>query len=410
MISERKGLPTIQRVGVTLTVLVSLTVLMLVLPLGSAGFITEAFAGAAVIFLYLWRERRDWVAAGAVAAFLGGIYKATGAAVTPWIGWDLCFPAALYGMASLVVLFYRSTGEDEPERSRLMALIRDIALIPVLCLGSILAVWGDLKLTPRTYDRFLYAFDLSLGFNASFAMGVVFRAQTALRLAAGLVYSSLPVNLCLLCALWLRRRPKGAPDVRVIFAALGMIGFALYQFCPAAGPIYLFGKGFPFQPPAISALPMATLLLPDVPRNAIPSLHVAWCLLVVYNSWWYRSWILRSYAVICLLLTAAATLGLGEHYLVDLIVALPLSVAVQLGCTRQWRGAAICMAGVLTWLALLRSGVGWHATPPWSWTAVGATMMAPALLFLRSVPVREQTSPAGCKLSEVSEKVNRTGV
>jgi PAP2 superfamily len=378
-----KGLPTIQRVGVTLTVLVSLTLLMLVLPLGSAGFITEAFAGAAVIFLYLWRDRRDWIATAVLAAFLGGVYNGTGAAVTPWLGWDVCFPAALYGMSSIVVLFYRSTGEDDAERLQMMALIRDIALIPALCLSSIVAVWFDLRLTPRTYDRFLYAFDLSLGFNPSFAMGVVFRAQTALRLTAGLIYSSLPVNLCLLCALWLRRRPKGAPDVRLVFAALGIVGFALYQFCPAAGPIYLFGKGFPYQPPSLANLAMATTALPDVPRNAIPSLHVAWCLLVLYNSWRFPSWLLRSYAVICLVLTAAATLGLGEHYLVDLIVAVPLSVAVQLGCTRRWLGAAVCMAMVVAWLALLRSGIGWQAQPLGSWIAVGIAMMTPALLNRR---------------------------
>jgi hypothetical protein len=293
---ESKGLPGVQRVGVTATVFVSLTLLMLVLPLGSAGFITEAFAGAAVIFLYTWRNRRDWIATAVVAGFLGGIYKGSGAAVTPWIGWDVCFPAALYGMASLVVLFYRSTGEDEIERHKLLLLIRDIALIPALCLSSILAVWVDLRLTPRTYDRFLYAFDQSLGFNPSFLMGIVFRRQTALRLVSGLIYSSLPVNLCLVCALWLRRRPAGAPDVRVIFAALGAVGFALYQFCPAAGPIYLFGRGFPYQPPAAAALAMQTVLLPDVPRNAIPSLHVAWCLLVVYSCWWYRGWLLRTYA------------------------------------------------------------------------------------------------------------------
>jgi len=378
-------MPAIERMGVTACVLGSMIGLMLILPLGSAGFITEAFAGSAVIFLLNWGNRRDWLAAALIGAAMGGIYKWTGAAVTPWIGWDLCFPASLYGMASLVALFYRATGEDEAGRERLLRLIRNIVLIPALCLGSILAVWADLRLTPRTFDPFLYVFDQSLGFNPSFLVGTVFRDQTALRLVSGFIYSSLPVNLCLLCALWLRRRPAGAPDVRLIFAALGIVGFALYQLCPAAGPVYLFGKAFPYQPPLAATLAQATVALPGVPRNAMPSLHVAWCLLVAYNSWWHRSWLLRSYALLSLALTSAATLGLGEHYLIDLIVAVPLSVGVQVACSsrnRRFLEAAVCLAIVVAWLIALRAGVGWHAPPVASWTAVAVTLIAPAALYM----------------------------
>jgi len=103
---------------------------------------------------------------------------------------------------------------------------------------------------------------------------------------------------------------------------------------------------------------MVTVLLPDVPRNAIPSLHVAWCLLVVYSSWQFRSRILRAYAILSLVLTAAATLGLGEHYLVDLIVAGPLSSAVYLGVQRRYVPAAICLGVVIAWLVALRVGIG----------------------------------------------------
>lgn len=373
-----------QRIGVTLGVLGSLTVMMLALPLGSAAFVTEAFAGGAVIFLYTWRDRRDWLVAAAVAAVLGGIYKVSGAGTTPWIGWEVCFPAALYGMGSVVALVYGATGEGEAESRRRLVLTQNIALIPLLCLGSILAVWLDMRATPRTYDRYLYAFDASLGFNPSFLMGAVFRAQTAFRLVAGLVYSSLPVNLCLLCALWLRRRPAGAPDVRLVFAALGVVGFALYQICPAAGPAYLFGRGFPYQPPPAGTVAMATVAIADVPRNAMPSLHVAWCLLVLYNTWWYRSWLLRSYAAVCLALTAAATLGLGEHYLIDLVVAVPLSVAIQRACPAAGRrvvSAAVCLGMVVAWLVALRLGLGWHAQPLISWSAAGLTLLASALLY-----------------------------
>lgn len=387
--SNSKPLAPVERAGITLLVLLGLIGLMLVLPLGSAGFIKASFAGAGVIFLENWRSRRDWLAAAALAALLGAVYKVSGAPVYPAFGWQVLFPAALYGVASLVVLFYRVSGTDGPEYRRLATLLRGAALIPALCLGSTAAVLADLLLTPRTYDRFLYVFDRNLGFDPSFLMGIAFRNHLTFQFAAGVVYNLLPVNLCLLCALWLRRRPAGAPDVRLVFAALGIVGFALYQLCPAAGPKYLFGAAFPDHPPLVSALAIETVGIPHAARNAMPSLHVAWCLLVVYNSRWYSSWLLRIYAAVSLALTAAATLGLGEHYLVDLIVAVPLSVAIQIGCAvngyrspRAWASLALTVA----WLVVLRTGLAWHAQPLASWIAIGFTLIASALLYRSGAP------------------------
>jgi hypothetical protein len=400
--SKGNQLSPLQRGGVTLIVFLLAIILVLGLPLGSAGFVTESFAGAAVIFLVNWRSPRDWLAAAAIAALVGGIYKLSGAPVFPAFGWQLFFPAALYGVASLVVLFYRTAGTDGPEHDRLAVLLPTAALIPALCLGSTFAVLFDMRLRPYTYDRILYAFDRTLGFDPSFLMGRVFRGHLTFQFAAGLAYNSLPIGLCLLCAFWLWRRPAGAPDVRLVFAALGIVGFALYQFCPAAGPRYLFGAAYPDHAPLASALTMETVPLPGAARNAMPSLHVAWCLLGVYNSCWYRSWLLRIYALVALILTAASTLGLGEHYLVDLIVAVPLSVAVQLACSgKRWRSprAWACLALVVAWEAVLRSGLAWHARPLASWSAIGLTLAASALLYRnRGNAPGEHSAPDGGRL------------
>jgi hypothetical protein len=380
---ETKITPTIQRLGLTAVVLVLAIALMLGFPLGAAGFVTVSFAGSAAMFFYLWRRAEDWLAAAMVAAGLGGLYRVTGAPLNAGFDWDLTLAVALVGMAGLVVLFYRSTGEDKAGQRRLLALIGNIGLIPALCMGSTVAVLLDPRITPRTYDGFLYVFDRSFGFNPSFLMGVAFHNHAALRFLSVVVYNNLPVNLCLFCALWLRRRPAGAPDVRPIFAALGIVGFALYHICPAAGPIHLFGNAFPFHPPPVSGVPMETVAIPDA-RNAMPSLHVAWSLLMVYSAWFFRSRLLRIYAIVCLILTAVATLGLGEHYAIDLIVSVPLSVAIQIGCWgpgRRWLAVGVLMAMVVAWLVVLRTSLAWHAQPLVSWGATGITLLASAALY-----------------------------
>ncbi len=59
-------------------------------------------------------------------------------------------------------------------------------------------------------------------------------------------------------------------------------------------------------------------------RDCMPSLHLAWALLLwIYSGRW-----LRIPMLIFAVLTAAATVGLGEHYAIDLVAALPFTWAV----------------------------------------------------------------------------------
>ncbi|HJT88607.1 MAG TPA: phosphatase PAP2 family protein [Bryobacteraceae bacterium] len=368
------------RLWITAAAAASLAVLMLSLPLGAAGFLTEAFAGAALMYLYSWKSIRDWIAAAAAAAAFGAIYEVSHAAVGYLSGWDFAFPAALYVLGGLLVLFYRATGPSAAEREKLLEIIPNTALVPGLCLASFLAVWLDIRLTPRTFDPSLYRFDQALGFAPGFALARFYWTHPALRLAAGLVYNSLPIHMCWMCAVWLRRAPRRVPDVRVVFAVLGVVGFLAYQLCPAAGPVYLIGNAFPYHAPATPSA-LSTMAIPDAPRNAMPSLHVATCLLIFYNVW-RQAIPVRIYAALWVVLTAVATLGTGEHYLIDLAMAIPLSIAVQLACTdprRNARLAAVWIAALAAWLLALRSGFALRLHDPIpAWSAVALTFVAPA--------------------------------
>lgn len=366
----------------------SLILLMLVLPLGAAGYITESFAGTAVICVYGWRSFRDCLAAACLGLAFAAVYFLSGAAIAPWTGWAAVFPAALFGMGHLVVLAYRCSVARGSRQKDAMDTFRTATLLPALCLFSIIGVWAAIRITPRTYDWSLYAFDRSLGFSPSAFAGQLWRAHPILRFAAGLAYSSLPVNIGLAFALWSRRKSGIFPDVRVLFVLLGVAGFLLYQLCPAAGPVYLGGSAFPDHLP-LAGDALKSVVIPDAPRNAMPSLHIAMCLLILYNTWFGGlKW--RLYGFLCLLLTAIATLGTGEHYLIDLVVAVPLSAAVQMACSprRDLGSAGILLGLVIGWLVTLRAGGAVFRHPLAIWAALLTTLILPALLFARSMARR----------------------
>ena len=104
--------------------------------------------------------------------------------------------------------------------------------------------------------------------------------------------------------------------VCVVAPILAFVGFC---FVPAVGPAHAF-SGFPWGTPALLSAPEPT------PRNCFPSMHLGWALLVALN---VRATWLRVAAWIFVGITAIVTVGMGEHYYVDLIASVPLCFAVQ---------------------------------------------------------------------------------
>lgn len=79
----------------------------------------------------------------------------------------------------------------------------------------------------------------------------------------------------------------------------------------------LFYLAFPAVGPAHVGDPLA-------PRNCVPSLHMSWALIGAF----YIAPRYRALGIAFALLTAAATLATGEHYWLDLLVAVPYTAAV----------------------------------------------------------------------------------
>jgi hypothetical protein len=312
-------------------------------------------------------SRRELAVVAACAAIFGLAYYLLHPEVANFYGSAIAIPGAFLGLGSLLVVTLQWFRAPETMKRVRFEQAREVGLIPALSLCSVLAVNLAIGLTPLTYDRILYVFDAKFGGPPSWVLGRFLRAHPWLLELSGSVYNSLPLGLAACLAIQWRDRHNNVPipvDLRWLSVALGGVGFVLYQLSPVAGPLYLFGNDFPFRVPDLAALAVEPAWLKPAARNGMPSLHLGWTLLLFWNMR-RRSWWVGTIAAAYLTLTAVATLGFGEHYLADLMVAPALALAIQAVCTRtsgstgsRIRWVAVTLGGAITlaWLIAFRTG------------------------------------------------------
>jgi hypothetical protein len=330
----------------------------------------------------------------AVLMILAGILLALTDYVLLGYQWYFMSMFSFLGLGAIAVLGVRSIWSEGRERTLLLC-----GLIPlVLSVGSEWMASSLLELTeklhPDTLDLFLYYFDGSLGVQASFVLGRVFAHWMWLREISLIFYIGLPVPLTLVYVRHLLNKGKHALPVIAIFLITGPVGVIFYNLFPAAGPRHIFGQQFPFSP--LTDAQLSHLLLQPTPlhalRNAIPSLHMTWVLLAWWNSQGL-SRLTRSIAFAFLAFTVLATLGTGEHYLIDLIVAFPFALMLQSLPTlarRRREGIVPFLFGlstVLLWMTLLRFTPNFFwISPVIPWALSAATIMASIWLRRRLEP------------------------
>jgi hypothetical protein len=216
-----------------------------------------------------------------------------------------------------------------------------------------------------TFDLYTLYADLSFGFNPSLWCNR-WVERFGLYPIVSIVYESLILAIASTYALSLGRRGQPARVLAVMVLA-GIVGVQAYRLLPACGPVYLLGSEcFLGDVPASCATVAAADLRPvaldrSFPRNAMPSLHVAWALLVFWiccDLWRTSRW--RWLALAYLVLTALATLAGGEHYLVDLVASFPFALALwALCCPLAWSPQRILtivggIFGLLLWVGIIR--------------------------------------------------------
>lgn len=356
-------------------------------------FVSYAFASAIIFLFVAHAGPKAWIATVITAVSFSLCHKffpqAHTVATSP-----VSLYAGMLGRGALLVLGWRAIWASPPERSGAFRIL----LLPVGIVSFVLASMIALNLIVlahlRLLDLYLYVFDGSLGFQPSFALGRLFMRYKAVAAVEREIYSGLPLAIAAVSAGYLRSspwRPLG------ILASAGVLGYLLYFLFPAAGPLYIAGPTFPGSPHTFAALGqihLHPLALPmPAPPNAIPSLHVAWVLLLWFNCRPF-SRIARGFALAFVVLTAVATLGIGEHYFADLVVALPFAVAVQALWTKPpGSGRPVTLAAAtgltLLWLVALRFGANFFlVSPAVPWTCVALSTII-SLLLERRLQVSE---------------------
>lgn len=281
------------------------------------------------------------------------------------------------GLGSFLVLAFRLIWEPKANR-KLIAF----SLIPsLLFMSSDWAAYYFLnwteKLHPRVLDLNLYAFDATLRVQLPFLIGQWFQKLPWFRSISFFFYIGLPIIIAVVYTGLLLRNQRRSLASMIAFLITGPIGILFYNLLPAMGPIYVFQDGFPWQ--HFTLAQVLKLMIEPIPmagpRNAIPSLHMAWVLL----AWWFARGLSpwrRVLAALFVLFTILSTMGLGEHYFVDLVVAVPFSLFIKSLCSfelswnnqRRLRGIFSGLFLVGAWFLLLRFAPKvflFSGLPPW---------------------------------------------
>lgn len=330
------------------------------LALPERPFFAAALACAVVIQVTRrpkWVELRVTAALG--AAISAALYRTAGGHALEDV---VVVCVSGLGLASLLVLGVQALRARGEARAELLSRWLPALVIPGMVLLSGLLVDLTAAVRPTTYDAFTFHADGALGFQPSFAMGRLFAAAPWLSAACAWIYGALPLAFGVLFVLERRHGPGWQGDVLGLSLAIATGGFLLYFVFPVVGPCFVTAD-FPGAEPVFRTAP--ALADPGVPRNCMPSLHTAWALMVFWRARRFGRWP-RLFASVFLAGTLMATLGLGFHYLVDLVVAVPFTLAIEAACTEALPSLqplrSLTLLGSSTavglWFLLIRFGTG----------------------------------------------------
>ncbi len=261
-------------------------------------------------------------------------------------------PLGALGLLAAALAVVRAPAEErEPALRRLMAS----ALPPAFVISTAPALLLTMTWHPLAYDGLIRAFDVTLGVEPAMHLAPLvdfaLLANVAIR-----VYLATPVGFAVLYVAQ-ERAPRRPPiDVLGAFALASFAGFALYNVLPVVGPRYVLDVARP----AAASLPLGPMVVPNVPRNCMPSLHTAWALLLFWHCRG-KPLLVQIGVALFATITIFSTLAFGLHYLVDLVVAVPFALAAQAAAApRSALRLPAITAGVMAtifWLFALRTGL-----------------------------------------------------
>jgi len=205
--------------------------------------------------------------------------------------------------------------------------------------------------TMPLYDRHLWRLDLALfqgvPITAMFREWLVVHAAVfgALQFVYELLYCLMVMLFLLACT-----HPEKLPirTALIYLLATAPLGGLAYLLCPAQGPMFAFGIG---DPGAVAFVTNYGKV--GHPINATPSLHMTWALLLALAGRRFGKWPAR--LMVCFVIgTALATVGVCEHYVSDLIVAMPFALLITAIDERRLVRGLAAGALVIVWQVSIR--------------------------------------------------------
>lgn len=227
------------------------------------------------------------------------------------------FLLAAFLLAVLIARWFAAP-QDQQRSERMIGLL---LLTTLLSLLPGFVVWGMAELPLPRYDLFVYRLDTLAGVQWSFVLGRLLLPHAWGVVFINVVYSFLggAVMLAVLACGWYL--PADRRAVYLAFALNFLFAPLAYAAFPVCGPRFAFAN-FPADPGPV----LPHLLSIAHPPNGVPSVHLSTALLL----WWFcRRWRgMGRVAAIYAALMVVVTLASGQHYLFDLVMAVPYTVAV----------------------------------------------------------------------------------
>jgi hypothetical protein len=375
-------------------------VLAMRIPIGPE-FLTGTLLACLIFHFWLRPGKSEMLLVAALASAFAGARLHFGTPVPPDVHFWACVIFML-GLSSLLVqsVWLPFAGGDFKRRST--AFTAGVACVLFLMFSTAPLLFSAAH-TPSTFDLYLLLFDRALGGDVSFWFGRKVQSTPMFLYPVAFAYGGLALDAAVVVGSQLFEQQTTRKNLLLVLGAAGAAGLLLYTVVPATGPRFVF-PDFP-QIPTDSIAPRLITVDSTAMRNAVPSLHFTWTLLLLWMARNARVWV-RWIALAFVVLTFVATMALGQHYFVDLIVALPFTIAVIAFSERSFRIATIAGAMLATWLIALRFfPVLALRFGRWNWLPVLLTI-AGCVVLLRRLPRRERFAADG---AETALRLDRAG-
>ncbi|MDD5175485.1 MAG: fused MFS/spermidine synthase [Sterolibacterium sp.] len=326
------------------------------------------------------------------------------------------------GLVCLLLFVYAARLGHVGERAKYAKLLSFSGLLVLYALCAEIYLTVTSVMQPVTLDAMMYAFDSTFGFQPSQVAGQLLKSGGKPFIIFGeLAYKSLAMFLVAMYGMQIGSSSRQPYNALKFLIVSGTAALCVYHLFPVAGPRYLFTtQFFPDNLLPISEVGLEPLMVLPSPRNGMPSMHFGWALALWLMARFQSRRVKVVYSLL-LAMTIFTTLGLGEHYLIDLVVAIPFVLALLSVCAdtlpwsdpRRYRSLLVGLGLYFAWLVALRFGLKlFLAVPGLSWlsTIFSTLICIPFYRQLQNAPTCsvDDLERAGSAASIQTEEQIRT--